>query len=201
MDDLPPILVDLPEQLVGERVIVRPWDEADARGLFDAIDESREHLGPWMPWVDATRNPDDSLTYIRGARAHWLKREDLPVAIVERATGRIVGGSGLHRIKWQIRSFEIGYWVTVDCEGRGYVSETVTLLTRLCFDGLDANRVEIRMDVRNARSERVAQRLGFVREGTLRRALPSPGGKPADVHVYALLAEEYAALPWATTPV
>ena len=197
MIDTPPILVDLPEELAGERVIVRPWGERDARGLFDAIDESREHLEPWMPWVDANRNPDDALAYIRGARARWLTREDLAVAIVERASGQIVGGSGLHRINWPCRLFEIGYWVSVTCEGRGYVTETVQLLSRLCFDELEANRVEIRMDTRNARSERVAQRLGFTREGTLRRAFPSPGGAPVDVHVYSLLPEEYAAAPWA----
>lgn len=193
-----PIRIELPEQLVGERVIVRPWRESDARSLFDAIDESREHLEPWMPWVEANQNPDDTLAYVRGAHARWLTREDLAVAIVERDSGRVVGGSGLHRINWPLRTFEIGYWVAATCEGRGYTSETVQLLTRMCFDDLDANRVEIRMDTRNSRSERVAQRLGFVWEGTLRRALAAPDGAPVNVHVYALLPDEYAALPWAT---
>jgi RimJ/RimL family protein N-acetyltransferase len=193
-----PLLIELPDELVGERVIVRPWAEADADDLWDAIDNSREHLEAWMPWVDRYRNPDNALEYCRRSRARWLLREDLAVAIVEKSSGRVVGGSGFHRTDWNFRLFEIGYWVRQDREGRGYVTETVQLLTRLAFDELDANRVELRIDARNVRSLRVAERLGYVLEGTLRRKLPSPDGTPADMHVLALLPEEYRALPWST---
>ena len=198
MADVPPILIDLPDELVGDLVIVRPWAEADSSGLWDAIDNSREHLEAFMPWVDRYHNPDDALEYTRRSRARWLLREDLSVAIVERQTGRIVGGSGLHRIDWGIRAFEIGYWIRQDAEGRGYITETVQLLTRLAFDELDANRVELRIDTRNIRSLRVGERLGFVLEGTLRRKLPAADGTAADMHVLALLPEEYQTLPWST---
>ncbi|HZO29291.1 MAG TPA: GNAT family N-acetyltransferase [Chloroflexota bacterium] len=198
MAEVQPILIDLPEELVGERVIVRPWAEADSDDLWDAIDNSREHLEAWMPWVDRYHNPDDALEYTRRSRARWLLREDLSMAIVEKSTGQVVGGSGMHRPDWKFRLFEIGYWIRQDRQGRGYVSETVQLLTRLAFDQLDANRVELRIDTRNIRSLRVAERLGFVLEGTLRRKLPAPDGTPADMHVLALLPEEYRLLPWAT---
>ena len=198
MADIPPIQIDLPEQLVGDLVVVRHWEEDDADDLWDAIDNSREHLEGWMPWVDRYRNPDDALEYARRSHARWLLREDLAVAIVEKATGQVVGGSGIHRADWKSRLFEIGYWIRQDREGRGYVSEAVQLLTRLAFDALDANRVELRIDSRNVRSLRVADRLGFVLEGTLRRKLPAPDGSIADMHVLALLPEEYQALPWAT---
>lgn len=198
MASVNPLLIDLPDQLEGERVIVRPWAEGDTAGLWDAIDSSREHLEAWMPWVDRYRNPDDALEYCRRSPARWLLRDDLPVAIVERTTGQIVGGSGIHRPDWTYRLFEIGYWLRADAEGHGYASETVQLLTRLAFDELDANRVELRIDTRNVRSLRVAERLGFVLEGTLRRKMPAPGGEPTDMHVLALLPEEYQRLPWAS---
>jgi RimJ/RimL family protein N-acetyltransferase len=198
MADVPPIVVDLPDRLVGELVIVRPWAEADSRLLWDAIDESRDHLGPWMPWVDAYRNPDDALEFTRRCQARWLLREDFTVAIVERTTGRILGGSGLHVRNWPIRAFEIGYWIRQGAEGHGYVREAVQLLTRFAFDELGANRVQIRMGVRNVRSRRVAERLGFVLEGTLRRSAPAPDGQPSDMHMFALVPDEYRALPWAT---
>lgn len=198
MADTHPILIDLPDQLVGERVIVRPWAESDGMELWEAVDSSRDHLEPWMPWVDRYRNPDNAVEYTRRKGAQWLLREDLAVAVVEKATGRIVGGSGFHRMNWSIRTFEIGYWVCEDRVGRGYATETVQLLARLAFDELEANRVELRIDPRNIRSLRVAERLGFVLEGTLRRALPDSTGEPADVHVLSLMPEEYRSLPWAT---
>ena len=198
MANVEPLLIELPDELVGDRVIVRPWAEADADDLWDAIDNSREHLEAWMPWVDRYHNPDNALEYCRRSRARWLLREDLAVAIVEKESGQVVGGSGFHRTDWKFRLFEIGYWIRQDREGRGYVTETVQLLTRLAFDELDANRVELRIDSRNIRSLRVAERLGFVLEGTLRRRMPVTDGIPGDMHVLALLPEEYRSIPWST---
>jgi ribosomal-protein-serine acetyltransferase len=61
---------------------------------------------------------------------------------------------------------------------------------------LEASRVEIRMDVRNTRSRAVPERLGFVYEGRLRRALPDVKARPRDVDVFALIHEDYERLPW-----
>jgi RimJ/RimL family protein N-acetyltransferase len=195
-----PILLEIPAVLRGERIIVRMLEDDDAQMLFEAIDESREHLARWMPWAKDHVSIDDSLSYIRRSHADWLVRRRLPVGIVELASGRLIGGSGLERIDWQVRSFEIGYWLRVSAEGRGFAQETVRLLTRLAFDQLDANRVEIRMDARNQRSERVAQRAGFAFEGTLRNAALDSRGAPADRQVYALTPESYERVSWRHSP-
>ncbi|MDP8922956.1 MAG: GNAT family N-acetyltransferase [Chloroflexota bacterium] len=192
-----PLLIELPDVLDGPRVRLRPHRPDDATPLWEAVQESREHLEPWMPWVDEYQEPDDVREYLVRARARWDLREDLAVAIVERSSGRLLGGSGLHRMNWPLRTFEIGYWLRRGAEGHGFASEAVQLLTRLAFDTLGANRVEIRVDARNERSRGVAERLGFVLEGTLRRAAADVHGRPADVHILALLPEEYRRLPWA----
>jgi RimJ/RimL family protein N-acetyltransferase len=196
--DIDPILIDIPTVMRGERATVRLLEDADAQPLFEAIDESRDRLGPWMPWAAHHVSVADSLIYIRQSQAEWLLRRRLPVGIFDSATGRLVGGSGLERIDWELRGFEIGYWLRTGAEGSGYAQETVRLLTTLAFSRLDANRVEIRMDPRNRRSERVAQRAGFEFEGTLRNVLVDWTGAVADRHIYALTADAYRRLPWAT---
>src|SRR5687768_2500502 len=123
--------IELPDEMVGQRVVLRPYREEDADALWDAVEESRAHLAPWMPWVGEYRSSADARSFAREARARWLLRDDLAVGIFEKDSGRLVGGSGLHRIDWVVRSFEIGYWVRVSVEGRGFVTETVLLLTRL----------------------------------------------------------------------
>jgi len=100
--------------------------------------------------------------------AQWLTREALMVGIWDRATGRYLGGSGLHRIDWAVPAFEIGYWLRTSAWGQGYVSETVRVLCRFAFETLHANRVEIRCDGGNERSLAVPRRLGFAQEATLR---------------------------------
>ena len=192
-----PILIDLPEEIDGPRVRLRPYRPEDAPAILEAVEESRANLAPWMPWERTFRSLDDARIFVARTRARWILREDLTVGIFERSSGRFLGGSGLHRINWTLRKFEIGYWIRNTAEGQGFVTETVQILTRLAFDTLGANRVEIRMHVDNVRSRRVPERLGYVFEGTLRRLLADAEGRPTDRHFFSLTPEEYRALDWA----
>lgn len=187
-DVLHPELLGLPSRVEGERVVLRPFARGDGRALFAAIDGSSAHLRPWLPWVDHHRSERDSEAYARRAAGQWMTREDLTVAILEPG-GRIVGGSGLHRIDWAARSFEIGYWLAVDAVGRGYATETSALLAALAFARLGARRVEIRCRADNHRSAAVPRRLGFALEGR------APGD--AENLVFALSPEPFRQLGWA----
>jgi RimJ/RimL family protein N-acetyltransferase len=191
-----PLLLNLPDVLLGDRVLIRPWADSDAGPLLEAVNESRERLTPWMLWAAEHRSLDDSRIFIRRAQAQWLLREELQMGICERLTGRLLGGTGLHRIHWEGRRFEIGYWLRTSAEGHGYMREGVKLLTMLAFETLQAQRVQIRMDPRNARSQSVAARLGYVFEGTLRRVSLDGDGVSRDRHIYALTPDDYARLNW-----
>jgi RimJ/RimL family protein N-acetyltransferase len=191
-----PILIDLPRTLSGPRVVLRPYEEADALAVLASVEESRASLGQWMIWAYDDHEVGDMVANIRRWQARWALREDLMVGIFEGESGRHLGGSGLHRIDWRIRKFEIGYWLRDSAVGHGYVTETVRVLARFAFDRLAAERVEIRMDARNLRSRAVPERLGFVYEGCLRRALPDVGGQPRDVDVFALIREDFERQAW-----
>jgi RimJ/RimL family protein N-acetyltransferase len=196
VDASDPLLIELPDELVGPRVVVRPYAETDAQALWEAVDESREHLGKWMPWATEYTSPDVPRALVRRFRAQWLLRENLVVGIFERDSGRLVGGSGLHRIDWALRRFEIGYWLRRSAVGQGFVTEAVQELTRLAFGRLEANRVEIRMDVGNTRSRGIPERLGFVYEGCQRQAMPNVHGQPRDVDLFSLVRADLANVGW-----
>lgn len=193
---LSPCLIPVPEEVRGEKVLLRPYREEDAPALWEAIEESRRDLEPWLPWVRSYDRPDVALESVIRHKARWLLREDLTMGIFDPSAGRLLGGTGLHRIDWTTRKFEIGYWLRSSAQGKGYVTDAVRALTRTAFDLLDAARVEIRMDARNERSRRVPERLGFTHEATLRRSMRDGDGHLRDTHVYALIREEYERLPW-----
>lgn len=192
-----PELLPLPARLAGERVVVSPMARGDGRLIHDAIAEDRQHLRPWLPWVDHHQSVEDSEAFARRAAGMWLTREDMIVALRDH-DGRFLGGSGLHRIDWERRGFEIGYWIRKSATQRGYVTEAVQLLTALCFDRLDASRVEIRCDPENVKSASVPERLGYVREAHLRADKRGPDGTLRDTLVYALTPPTFMALDWAT---
>jgi len=183
-------LLPLFEELRGERVVVRPYRESDAQALFEAIAESRDHLRPWLPFADEHQTVDESRHWIIQQLANWILRDDLVLSIWEQATGRYLGGTGLHPHDWEIGYFEIGYWIRVSAEGHGYISESVRLLTDYAFDNLKANRIEIRCDELNVRSASIPKRLGYVLEGRSRNDVATTDGRLRTTLVFSLIPED-----------
>ena len=142
-----------------------------------------------MPWAGTMPSVDESEVHCRRQQARFILREDFVMLMFVRGAdggeGELVGGTGLHRIDWTLRRFEIGYWRKTGCEGRGFVTEAVRALARMAFDSLDARRVEIRMDDNNAPSWKVAERAGFTLEALLRFDSATPAGEPRSTRVYA----------------
>ncbi len=184
-----PLLIPFFEELRGERVIVRPYREEDAPALYESVAESREHIRPWLPFADFHQTVEESLIWIIEQRAKWILRQSMNCAILDAATGRYLGGTGLHPREWSIPSFEIGYWLRASAEGHGYMMEAVQLLTNFAFNKLGAKRVEIQCDERNIRSANVARRLGYKQEGLLRNEFLAPDGTARNTLVFSLIPE------------
>jgi len=180
-------LIPLFEELRGDRILVRPYRENDAQALFEAMNESRDHLRPWMPFADAHQSVDESRSWIIQQMAHWLLRDDLALSIWEQLTGRYLGGTGLYPHDWGIGYFEIGYWLRASIEGFGYVTEAVQLLTNYALDSLKANRLEIRCDELNVRSAAVPKRLGYVLDGRLRNHMVNSDGRLRTTLVFSMI--------------
>lgn len=136
---------------------------------------------------------EQSEQLVRERHAAFLARTDLPMHIFLSDRRTYVGGTGLHRMDWSVPRFEIGYWIRSSFEGRGYVSEAVRALTRFALRSLGAQRIEIHCSHRNVRSQRVAERCGFVLEGRLRNQAREPDGQLRDTFVYSLVPEDAAA--------
>ncbi len=159
-----PILVEFPEYIETERLRLRAPRPGDGAAVNAAVLESFDVLHRWMPWAKQRPSVEESEATVRSFHAEFIAREDLPLLIFARDGGELVGGTGLHRIEWNVPRFEIGYWIRRSCEGRGYATEAVHTLTEFALGRLGAARVEIRCSHRNERSQRVAERCGFTLE-------------------------------------
>lgn len=188
------LLRDLPEELVGERIVLRPWRAGDGPTVWEMVHESREHLGRWMPFVQHNTEPAHSEEYVRGCHASWVLRERFSMGIWHRETGQLLGQCSLTRPDWAIPSFEIGYFLRESAEGHGYMTEAVRLITAFAFDILGVQRLFIRCDARNGRSAAVPTRCGYVHEGTLRNSAVDPGGGLGDFMIFGMIPTDYARL-------
>jgi RimJ/RimL family protein N-acetyltransferase len=153
--------------------VVRRHRLDDLDALQQAIEESRDHLRPWMIWADQTR--DDTANFLRRAREKWDAGEEFAYLIVNGADDRVLGGGGLHR-RAGPESLEIGYWLRADATGRGVITAAAGALTDAAFalDGIEL--VEIHCDEANVRSAAVPRRLGY----TLAELRDKPPATPAE---------------------
>lgn len=184
-----PLLIHVPERIVTERLVIRCAQPGDGTVLNAAVCDSLDALRPFVPWAGTAPTLAESEAVCRRAQARFRLREDLMLLIFERAAGdtegELLGGTGLHRMDWKARRFEIGYWRRSGREGRGIATETVHAMTRLAFDELRAQRVELRIDNLNRASWRVAERCGFTLEGVMRSESMGPAGALRDMRVYS----------------
>jgi RimJ/RimL family protein N-acetyltransferase len=183
-----PILLDVPEQIDTERLLIRPPRLGDGAAVNVAVRESFNELQPWMPWAEEIPSVEQSEIFARESAARYARREDLPMLLFERSSGELLGASGLHRIDWSVPAFEVGYWCRTSRTGRGYISEAVRGICKMAFTSLSARRFEARMDDTNERSWRIAERLGFTLEGILRQDTRAPSGELRDTRVYSIIA-------------
>lgn len=179
------LLLDFPESFESDRLTIRAPRAGDGPEMNAAVEETFDDLKPWMPWARQMPTLEESEIYVRRAQCEFLAREDLVLLLFLKGTNTLVGGSGLHRIDWDIPKFEIGYWCRKRFQGQGYITESTEAIAKFAFETLGAKRVEIRCDLKNVRSQRIPDSLGFKLEGTLRNNTLSTSGELRDTLVFA----------------
>lgn len=177
-----------------ERLIVRCYEPSDAQPLSDSINESREHLKPWMPWAHTEPEPIEVIAdRVQHFRGRFDLGENFIYAIYNKDESRLIGGTGLHpRIGDE--QLEIGYWIHKDFINQGLVSESTAALVKVAFEIIRVHRIEIHCDPGNLASASIPRKLGFTHEGTL-RAKTRFLDRWSDSMVWSLLDTEYPNSP------
>ena len=169
------------------RLLLRPFDDADANDLFE-LQSSADVLRFWdsPPWCDRGR----SERFIEACRQMADEGTGVRVAVDRADDGAFIGWCHLSTWNPVHRSASLGYCFTEAAWGHGYATEAARALLRWAFDTLDLNRDQAEADTRNAASARVLEKLGFVREGTLREDCVV-NGEVSDSWVFGLLRREW----------
>lgn len=182
----PPALIE------SERIFLRKHDIKQAKIMFDCVNRDRKRLEKFLPWVGRTKTIGDEADFIKTTHQWWKELKHFDFSIVRKSDNAYMGNIGIHSIKWERYSCEIGYWITSDFEGQGYMSEAVRALESEMFK-LGFNRVQICCSTLNARSANVPRVCGYKFEGTIRQDGVDLG-KFRDTLVFGKLKKEWKAL-------
>lgn len=170
---------------VLEDVVLNPLSEKDISDIFNTLNNEREYMRVWLPFVDYTNKVDDTRNFVTSA----LQREDKHFTISYQ--GKLVGLIGYKETDEANRKTEIGYWLSQYAQGKGIMAHSVLKLIEYAFDKMDMNRIQIKVAVNNHRSKQIPEKLGFLLEGVERDGELLVDNVYTDINVYSLLKKEF----------
>jgi ribosomal-protein-alanine N-acetyltransferase len=173
-----------PPTFTTARLRLRPIQRSDAKGLHAAYGDPEA-----MRFWDCAPSRDVAETAARIPRntphfGMW--------AVLSKDGRRFLGMVNFHARHAGHRRLAVGYILARPHWGQGIMSEAMAAFLDHCFSGLGSHRVEALIEPANAGSRRLAENLGFRREGLLRHRL-FVTGVYRDVVMYGLLAEDWSA--------
>ncbi|MGQ0849146.1 MAG: GNAT family N-acetyltransferase [Actinomycetota bacterium] len=179
------------ERFETERLVLRRFSRRDVSALTEAVQASLPALNEWLPWAHPGYRREDASLYVRDSLEAWKEGRAYDWAI--RLIGnprRHIGNISTWPVSRLTRTGEIGYWIRTDETGKGMAAEATGAVVRLGFDELGFHKLVLRVAIGNLASERVAEKLGFAREGVLREELLIRG-RWVDHTLFSLLDREY----------
>ena len=177
-----------PELQPDEELLLRPWTFRDAPAMLVLIRENQAHLSAWLPWVEDRSTSKGVDNYIQSTRFSSHGNGNCFYGIWE--NGILVGEIARTANSPRNRFCAMSYWLAASAQGRGIALRSSKSLLAHNFRDLDMNRVEIRVAVGNARSRAVVEKLGFKREGLLRK-VEWVEGQFMDHEVFSMLRQEW----------
>ena len=170
-------------------IVLRPWADADVPAVAEACRE--EEIARWLDQVPQPYTEADAREWVAVARRGWKDGSMATFAIVDPDSAELLGSIGLRYADQGHGVGEVGYWVSRAARGRGVASRALRLVAAWALVDCGFARLQLRADELNVPSQRVAEKVGFRREGVLRSIRYNARlGRRVDYAMYSLLPEE-----------
>ncbi|NHJ12036.1 MAG: N-acetyltransferase [Candidatus Thorarchaeota archaeon] len=189
------LLLDLPSQLETKHLILRRYGKGDGDrylALFERND-NREVLKEYVDEASDVVTKEEAEIKVREHRAEWISRTRFVMGIWLKESQEYIGEIWIEPKKWDVPSFELGYFLDSGHWKKGLAEEACNRSMEFIFHDLKAHKIIIITRDYNKPSSKLAEALGFKREGHLRET-GFKDGKRWGLLYYGLLESEFDAL-------
>lgn len=144
-------------------VRIRQYRDTDGEAFCEAAQESHKEVYPWLEWCHEGYTRKEADEWVSTQKKNFDEGSVYEFSIVDE-NDRILGGGGLNGISWHNRAANLGYWIRSSAAGRGVATAAVIEMAKFAFSKTDLIRLEIVCAVGNVASQRVAEKVGALRE-------------------------------------
>jgi len=145
-----------------ERLVLRPMTCADVPALSRWLGDPAVYTYWGKGPSKAEKNPE--LLFAKEERP----AKSFHLGIASRDTGDVIGDIWVYLIE-NDRMATVAIRIAPAEHGKGYGTESLTAMTRFCFEKTELRRLQAEIDVRNAASCRIFEKAGYTREGLIRQ--------------------------------
>jgi len=186
------LLWEFPKSLETDRLIVRKYEKGDGADYFALFERNnnREELKEHVDEALSVKTEEQAEIRIREHEAEWVARKRLVLGVWLKETAECIGQIWIEPDKWEVPSFELGYFTDAGYQRKGYALEASIRSLKFLFDDLKAHKVIIITQDTNERSWKLAERLGFLKEAHFRE-VRIRNGKRWGMLYYGMLGDEY----------
>ncbi|MBJ7427726.1 MAG: GNAT family N-acetyltransferase [Bacteroidia bacterium] len=152
---------------IDDQIRIELIEEKHTQSIFDMVNENRNYLRPWLPFVDRMQTVEFTKNFVTGTMQR--NKDRIEYAFVIFNNDKMVGRIGVYKIDYQNSIGEIGYWIIENSQGNGIVTKCCKGLIDFCFNDLKLNRMEIKCGTENLKSKTIPEKLNFTKEGVIRQ--------------------------------
>jgi RimJ/RimL family protein N-acetyltransferase len=191
------MLPDIPTRIETQRIYLRSYQAGDGPWYHAMSQKNRAHLARYEAdnVVMSITSEQEAEAVVRELAAEWRARNAFFMGAFDRQKDEFLAQVYIGPVNPDLPEFEIGFFVDIDHEGQGYVTEAVRAALAFTFEHLNAHRVRMECDDSNERSWRVAERCGMIREGHIRENKLHEDGELSGTLMFGLLNREFETRP------
>lgn len=169
-------------ELHTNRLLLRRFTENDLENVFKGLSHPKvtQYYGVSYPTMEATKTQMQFFEDLeRNGTGLWW-------AICDRRDHTFFGAAGYSSLSKEHQKAELGYWLLPDFWKMGIINEALPQVCSYGFRQLGLHRIEALVETENESSQNALQKLGFVREGTMRDC-EIKNGKFISLDIYSRL--------------
>ena len=162
---------------------LRPITQDDAQDIFEIFsDKQVMKYYDLLPFESLDRAKEQADFFVKG----FEKKQMIRWGIELKESGKLIGTCGFFAFNEDAQKAELGYELGSAYQGKGYMSEALSAALAFLFRESSVNRVEAFVEPPNIASQRLLEKLGFTKEGTLRQ-YERCRGELIDICIYGML--------------
>ncbi len=180
------------KDITTDRLLLKPYDIKFFLEVFQLIQKNKLRLVHSFPnLLRATETLENTKDFVQHKIFDWNKDRAYGFMILDKNTNQLIGHINIKDIDWKKNQTELSYFIDVDMERKGLMTEAIQKIIRLCFIVIQFERVFVRIVTTNIASQKTIEKAGLKYEGAFYQDYTTYDNQIVDTYCYGISKEEF----------